>query len=200
MNRHKGMFLMITLALAALLAGCWGSEKSTSLVVSGGGTVLAGATAVGIDKCHNCHAATAVGNVGIFAAWAGSRHANLDNTLDAFDSLYHGTNPDTTSATCIVCHDPDGDSVNLPLYIGDGSSATARSVIGCEGCHGGGSLHFGVGPIGGPTLGIYAVAATTGQSSQYNTCTQCHGETTPLFHSTSNERLIIDTVDVKCFV
>ena len=193
MKRHHGRYIILTLALAALLTGCWGSDKSTSLEVTTSGGVLATATPVGIDVCHNCHANTAVGGVGIFDAWASSRHGNWDNVLDAFDNLYHGTDPNTTSATCIACHDPNGDSVNLAMFIGAGSSATPRSVIGCEACHGGGSLHFGIGPIGGPTLGAYAVAATTGQSSQYNTCTQCHGETAPLEHSANNERLIHDT-------
>ena len=198
MKRHKGMFLLIALALTALLAGCWGSEKSTSLEVSGGGTVLAGATAVGIDKCHNCHAATAVGGVGIFAAWEESRHGNLDNTFDSWDNAlgttnYHGFRTTSTSASCIPCHNPNGDDVNLPFYLStntDPLANTARNVVGCEACHGGGSLHFGVGPIGGPKLAIYAVAASTGQSSQYNTCTGCHNDS---HHDTSSYRIIGDT-------
>ncbi|MBI5418936.1 MAG: hypothetical protein HZA60_02500 [Deltaproteobacteria bacterium] len=198
-RHHRGTFLLIALALAALLAGCWGSEKSTSLEVSGGGTVLAGATAVGIDKCHNCHAATAVGGVGIFAAWEASRHANLDNSFDAWDNAlgttnYHGFRTTSTSASCIPCHNPNGDNVNLPFYLStstDPLANTERNVVGCEACHGGGSLHFGVGPIGGPTLGIFAVAATTGQSSQYNTCTGCHEVSSP--NHSEDYRRIVDT-------
>jgi cytochrome c5 len=179
MKRNSILSALLAVGITALLAGCWGSEKSTSVEVTGGGSVIASATAVGIDKCHNCHANTAVGAARIFDAWAGSRHANLDNTVNPVDNLVHGTEPSTTSGTCTDCHDPDVDSVNLAMYAGPGNSATARSVIGCEGCHGGGSLHFGVGPIGGPALATYAKPATTGQSSQYNTCIGCHEANSP---------------------
>ncbi len=192
MKRHEGRIVLSALAMAVALAGCWGSEKSTSLDLTSGANVLAGATAVGIDKCHDCHADTAVNGVRIFDGWAASRHANLDNSFDAYDNslgatpVYHGSNPTCTE----FCHDPNGDSANLTKYIGPGSSTTTRSVIGCEACHGGGSLHFGVGPIGGPTLGIYAIAASTDRSSQYNTCTGCHNDTE---HTTLSYRLIGDT-------
>lgn len=200
MKRDSGTFLFIALALAMLLPGCWGSSKSTSVSVGGGGGVLATATAVGIDKCHNCHADTAVDGVGIFNSWEQSRHANLDNTYDGWDNAlgttnYHGFRPNTSSSSCTGCHDPNGDSANVPFYLSSQLSTyplanDSRSVIGCEACHGGGSLHFGVGPIGGPTLGEYAVAASTGQSSQYNTCRSCHNDS---HHSTSSYRIIGDT-------
>lgn len=198
MKRYTEFTLIIALAAAMLLPGCWGSSKSTSVSAGGGGGVLATATAVGIDKCHNCHSNTAVGGAGIFLSWEESRHGNLDNTFDAWDNAlgttnYHGFRPSSTSATCIVCHDPNGDSANVPFYLSqntDPLANTTRNVIGCEACHGGGSLHFGVGPIGGPTLGEFAVAASTGQSSQYNTCTGCHDDS---FHGTSSYRIIGDT-------
>lgn len=191
MKRHHGLYIIPALALAALLTGCWGSDKSTSLELTQGGDVVATAAAVGIDKCHNCHANTAVNGVRIFEDWAASRHANLDNAFDAYDNSlgatnYHGTRPNCTE----YCHDPNGDSANLAKYAGPGSGSTPRSVVGCEACHGGGERHFGVGPIGGPTLGRYAKEATPGQSSQYNTCTSCHNDTD---HTTRDYRLIGDT-------
>ncbi len=203
MKRHHGRHIILALALAALLAGCWGSDKSTSLELTQSGNVVATAAAVGIDKCHNCHADTAVNAVRIFDSWASSRHANLDNSFDAYDNSignpkpYHGTLPYSgyelvPDGDCTPCHDPNADSLKLADYVGPGSSATPRWVIGCEACHGGGERHFGVGPIGGPSTGFYAVAATTGQSSQYNTCTRCHQET-PTEHGSKPYRLIADT-------
>lgn len=169
MKRHHVPSVLPVLALAVLLAGCWGSDKSTSLELTQSGNVVAKAAAVGIDKCHNCHADTAVNGERIFDDWALSRHGNSNNLPP---TNFFGEPPED----CKGCHDPNGDSLNLGSYSGPGSSATARNVIGCEACHGGGSLHFGVGPIGGPTLGVYAKAATAGKSSQYNTCTGCHSE------------------------
>lgn len=185
MKKHHGLYAITALALAALLAGCWGSDKSTSLELTQTGNIVAAAAAVGIDKCHNCHSSNAVNAVKIFDDWASSRHANLDNSFDAYDNSlgatnYHGILPPydaDEAATCGVCHDPNGDSANIAKYSGSGSGTTVRNVVGCEACHGGGEQHFGVGPIGGPSTGFYAVAATTGQSSQYNTCTKCHEET-----------------------
>lgn len=203
MKRHNGLFLLLSLALGTLLAGCWGSDKSTSLELTTSGDVVASAAPVGIDKCHNCHADTAVNTSRIFDDWASSRHANLDNTWDPYDNSignskpYHGLLPysgyePVPDGDCTPCHDPNGDSWNLANYSGPGSSTTSRWVIGCEACHGGGERHFGVGPIGGPSSAAYAVAATTGQSSQYNTCTRCHQET-PTEHGSKPYRLISDT-------
>jgi mono/diheme cytochrome c family protein len=203
MKRRHGLYVIPALALAALLAGCWGSDKSTSLDLIQSGDVVATAAAVGIDKCHNCHGDSAVNAVRIFDDWASSRHANFDNTFDPYDNSVGNTNPyhgllpysgyePVPDGDCTPCHDPNGDSLKLASYSGPGSSTTPRWVIGCEACHGGGERHFGVGPIGGPTSAAYAVAATTGQSSQYNTCTKCHQET-PTEHSTKLYRLISDT-------
>jgi hypothetical protein len=192
MKRHGILFILTTLAAAALLAGC--SDKSSSTAIGGGEGPLATATPVGIDVCYNCHANTAVGGVGIFAAWAESRHANLDNTFDVFENQAHGRRPGYHSpdSNCGRCHNPTDDGANLAFYVGPGSDTGLRDVVGCEACHGGGSLHYGVGPIGGPKLGEFAMPATAGQSSQFNTCTQCHGVEAPLYHGQS-ERHIHDT-------
>ncbi|PJB31984.1 MAG: hypothetical protein CO109_07015, partial [Deltaproteobacteria bacterium CG_4_9_14_3_um_filter_65_9] len=80
MKRQHGLFVLPVLALVALLAGCWGSDKSTSLELTTSGDIVATAASVGIDKCHNCHGDTAVNAVRIFDDWASSRHANFDNT------------------------------------------------------------------------------------------------------------------------
>lgn len=176
MKRHQGLLILTVFLLAALLVGC--SDKSTSLDVGGGGGTAATATAVGIDVCNNCHANTAVNGEAVFLAWSVSRHGNSNDSPSY-----------PPSASCIPCHDPDGDSANLIGYAGPGSTPAPRNVVGCEACHGGGSLHFGVGPIG-----FFAKVATTGKSSQYNTCTGCHPDSNP-FHSvtTEPELIIIDT-------
>ena len=140
MKRHHGLFVLPVLALAVLLAGCWGSDKSTSLELSGGSGVAATATAIGIDKCHNCHSASAEDGVRIFAAWENSVHGNPNNS------------PAASASACAGCHNPNGDSANLSKYVDAATvGSIPRDVIGCEACHGGGSMHLGVGPMAYPT-------------------------------------------------
>jgi len=55
MKRHHGLFVVLALAQAAVLAGCWGSSKSTSLDL--GVTPLADAPRVGTSVCLTCHSA-----------------------------------------------------------------------------------------------------------------------------------------------
>ncbi len=52
---------------------------------------------------------------------------------------------------CNECHDPAGDGDTL---VEDFSASSDRPVVGCEGCHGPGSAHRGVGPIPVPQPGI----------------------------------------------
>ena len=176
MKRHRGLFILTVFAVASLLVGC--GDKSSSLDVGGGGGVAATATAVGIDVCNNCHANSAVNGEAIFLGWSLSRHGNSNDSPSY-----------PLSAICIPCHDPDGDSAELIGYAGPGSTPAPRNVVGCEACHGGGSLHFGVGPIG-----FYAQVATAGRSAQYNTCIPCHPDSSPYYSLTTYpERNILDT-------
>ncbi|MDD5762039.1 MAG: cytochrome c3 family protein [bacterium] len=159
MKRHHGLYVITALALAALLAGCWGTDKSTSLSLTGGG-VAATATPVGLDKCHNCHAQTAEDNVGIFDAWLASKHGNPAPASHASYANF-AADPTCNGASC---HDPQGDGYNLSKFTGSGFFP--RPVVGCEACHGGGSEHFGVGPMAYPTPDALR-------------CAQCHNATSP---------------------
>ncbi|HEY6009486.1 MAG TPA: hypothetical protein VIU40_14260, partial [Geobacteraceae bacterium] len=88
MKRHKGLFLMIALALA-LLAGCWGSSKDTSLEVG----VSPTPARVGSESCINtCHALTvdSQGNR-IATTWQNSVHL-LDGGVQCEDCHGGGGN------------------------------------------------------------------------------------------------------------
>jgi hypothetical protein len=162
MKRHQGIHAVLAITLTVLLAGCWGTDKSTSLDLSGGGGVAATATAIGIDKCHNCHSASAEAGVRIFAAWENSVHGNPDNS------------PAASASACVGCHDPNGDSANLSKYVDAATvGSIPRDVIGCEACHGGGSMHLGVGPMAYPTPDAAR-------------CGQCHKSTVPSDHLTDH--------------
>ena len=181
----KWLVFMALLAVIVGLAGC-GSANKESAGTAGAGTTVAAAT-VGIDICAQCHAAN-------IEAWMKSRHGNTD-PLDGESSGSPNSigSPSNFSATCSRCHDPLQDSANLtPGLTGN----FPRMVIGCESCHGGGSLHYGMGPIG-----LASIESSTMGSAQFNTCTVCHmlldstGTTTHPSpqHSSDAEEVITDT-------
>ncbi|MBF0286988.1 MAG: hypothetical protein HQM14_04150 [SAR324 cluster bacterium] len=119
---------------------------------------------VGMDVCTNCHYGQSnqwlEGQHGNLNAIDHATHADLDLGLDSDGFPYYGynglgTDPDNK---CSSCHDPEKDGQHLtPKLTGN----TARPVIGCESCHGGGNNHYGVGPI------QFA-------KPDYERCGQCH--------------------------
>ncbi len=151
-KRHPGSILLIVLVLGALFSACGAEQPTGSTVNTVPGFVTAGTPTAGLTLCMQCHPATT-------AEWYDSRHANVNS------------NPTSTGATCAVCHNQLGDAQQL---------TPNRNVVGCESCHGPGSLHVaggGVGPIlnaafsagviGGPTSSLAV-------SGQFQTCHQCH--------------------------
>jgi hypothetical protein len=179
MNKKKSRTVSALLAVllsAALLGGC-GSGTNNGVQPASG--VLSGGTAttVGINVCTGCHTVAT-------SDWLTSKHANAVDGLDSAGSPTLGqiytngvlTNPVTVPVTCKNCHDPNGDSANIIAAGNIGS--VARPVVGCEACHGGGSLHYGSGPISllsgtyDPTA-LYTIGSAT-VSGQFLMCTNCH--------------------------
>ena len=166
MNRKKSSTVSALLAVllsVALLGGC-GSSTNDGVPASGAAT---SATTVGINVCTGCHLPTT-------ADWLTSKHANAaGGDLNSTGSPTSGGN--YTVPACGRCHDPNGDSARLTAgYTGN----FPRPVVGCEACHGGGSLHYGAGPISllsgtyDPTA-MYTIGAAT-VSGQFLMCTNCH--------------------------
>lgn len=162
---HRNSLVVLALfALVILLGGCGNSnQKSTSPAES---SSLATATVVGLRTCTGCHTA-------VTADWMASRHANAEGGLD---SPGYPTLGQISSCTQ-NCHDPNGDSGNLTAnYTGN----VPRPVIGCEACHGPGSLHANDGGSGAIsrlsgtfTLASYSLG-TVSVSGQFMMCSVCH--------------------------
>jgi len=113
MKQHQKLFVLAALALALLLAGCWGSSKSTSLDV---GTAPTPAK-VGSEQCTNtCHAATVdvTGNP-IAATWLANQEAH-GGRVGCEDCHGGGGNhwgvgpipfPNPPPSQCLACHSRD---------------------------------------------------------------------------------------------
>lgn len=134
MKRHHGLFVLMALGLAILLAGCWGSDKSTSVDLT-----TAQPTNVGDTICEQCHSAT------------------IDpQTQESIVFQYERSSP----------------------------HKEANNGNGCEACHGGGSLHYGQGPIPYPNP----------YDNNGARCADCHNGTdapltdAPTKFATSNHR------------
>jgi len=154
-KRHRiAMVVLAVWVAVALLAACGdATKKSTSPAANSGQA----ATDVGLSTCATCHTVAVTD-------WLTSRHANLDPT-GALDSPGLPTLGEISGCTQ-NCHDPNGDSGKLtPGYTGDAS----RPVIGCEACHGAGSLHAAEGGAG-PINRLSNASGT----SQFVMCTSCH--------------------------
>ena len=148
-RRDLGVFLFALLA-AGLIMSCGMARKDSGGDQTGDGDLSTVAQAVGIHVCYDCHANTAVDGERIFGQWASSVHANMNESPGVRDN-------------CNPCHNPVGDDMNLSRYVGVGSTPYPRGVVSCEGCHGGGSMHYGLGPFPNEDPGTARV------------CGHCHG-------------------------
>ena len=98
---------------------------------------------VGSAKCKLCHSAE-------FKAWEETTHANAFTNLKAGDQKdvvrvaqrmkVTLTGPAFESAACVICHVTGyGLAGGYPATGGENTAAVA--AVGCESCHGPGSLH-----------------------------------------------------------
>jgi hypothetical protein len=164
-KKRREVFVSLALCAAvALLGGCGNSDKKSTSPAEA--VSLSSATTVGMNTCATCHTE-------VTAVWITSRHANLEPG----GTLYSPGRPTNAQVApaCVGCHDPNGDSRNLTVgYTGN----VPRPVIGCEACHGPGSLHVasGAGAIS-RLSGTYVSTSigSTAVSGQFIMCTNCHG-------------------------
>jgi hypothetical protein len=139
-TKHRGAFVFLALFAAVILLGACGDSNKKSTAPAAAASVN-DATAVGINVCTTCHTVATTD-------WLTSKHANAEEGINSAGSPTLGGN--YTPGSCGLCHDPNGDSANIIAagYIG----SVARPVVGCEACHGPGSLHANAGGAGAISL------------------------------------------------
>ena len=176
--RSRMVFIFLPVLISvALLAGC-GKSDSGSIGPATASILSAATPTLGLNTCTTCHTAQTTD-------WLTSKHANAANGLDSAGTPTVGqiyssyTETSDTPVTAPVnwknCHDPNGDSHKVPMAIYIGTAN--RPVVGCESCHGGGSLHSGSGPISllsSMTGTVLTSGPTLTLSGQFVMCTSCH--------------------------
>ncbi len=198
MSRNFKIKIILSLSLLltfALAAGCGTALKESGGDQTGSGDgIAATAEYVGLDNCYTCHDQTK------FNQWAKSRHANFDledgtrvdyatmlpagSTTAVAYSVIGGDPHVTTYYTtgCAPCHmGPDnGGSVleinyDSDVFTNPNIGTKNRFVISCEACHGGGSLHYGLGALPYP-------------QPAFDQCTTCHAEVADDHHGLDGYR------------
>jgi Cytochrome c554 and c-prime len=171
--RKKGLLgsmLAVVLMLGALLGAC-GTDQPTGVAVQTvSGVVTVGTPTVGLKTCTSCHTSQT-------SDWMLTKHANVE----PLGNLYSAGSPTLGQiSTCTKnCHDSNGDGAGNS-FTANYTGNVARPVVGCESCHGGGSLHVaagGAGPIGVAAYPAGVISGTTSSvqvSAQFATCTSCH--------------------------
>ncbi len=101
---------------------------------------------VGSARCATCHASA-------MTWWRGHAHGRAYETLETRDKNYN--------LSCVGCHvtgylDPGGSTVTQPVHLRD---------VGCESCHGAGSMH-----ASDPT----GAAVNVQRAPVERTCRRCH--------------------------
>jgi hypothetical protein len=190
MKRHHGPYILLALALAALLTGCWGSDKSTSLELG----IVSEPAKVGSAQCTGtCHAVTAdsLGQT-ISTTWANALHTVRSlaqcedchggggehwgvgpipypspSTAGCANSSCHGAGSDPITAFASTAHgNPNGSPEKFFLQ-GDAGTAQATSS-------------------GTPVYRPDGVTPVT-RAQQIEECSRCHNSTYAFTYATSGE-------------
>ncbi|OGW42351.1 MAG: hypothetical protein A2010_08695 [Nitrospirae bacterium GWD2_57_9] len=166
---RTGTVLLVMLLFALAVQGC-GSSSQETMPVGSGGLLSSSTPTAGVSACASCHTRVA-------ADWLTTKHANLDAPGD--DSSIGNPAVGQIAGCTANCHDRTGDSGNITAAGTLGNEP--RPVVGCEACHGPGSLHVsagGMGPIhllsNGSTGTVLGSGPTATVSGMFVTCTSCH--------------------------
>jgi len=143
--------------------------------------LAADAQYVGTAKCKMCHMSKSRGNQ--YGIWKESKHANAYNLLATDESKAVAKkagvegNPQE-AAQCLKCHVTAYDAPASAKA----STLTLEEGVGCEACHGPGSLYKSMKVMKALTAGTQDAAAVAFvKGGDEATCKKCHNDESPTF-------------------
>lgn len=146
---------------------------------------------IGIESCKKCHEAAAIGNQ--YGMWLSSPHAKAYQTLttqkavDIAEKAAAGA--PVESMQCLKCHTTGGGKTD----------ATRTEGVGCEACHGPGSIYHDFSNHASfesrensyrkaVSLGMYPILKLEGIKAREKLCRYCHTAERACFPENPDER------------
>ena len=129
---------------------------------------------VGVDKCKTCHKAEKNGQQ--FKIWSGNKHAKAYEALKSDKAgpiaKAAGVEGDPTKDEyCLSCHTTAGTKKNVA------KSYKIDEGVGCEACHGAGSLYRKTKVMKDYDASVAAgMIGTRADGATAKVCANCHGE------------------------
>lgn len=142
--------------------------------IAGGALMAQNFKYIGAAKCKMCHMKPATGEQ--YNIWAKGPHAGAMKTLAGEESkkiaAEMGIADPTTDPACISCHSTVG-SVDAKLI----ASAKMDEGVGCESCHGPGSMYKGASIMKNRDLALSKGMIMPTEE----VCKTCHNEKSPTY-------------------
>ncbi|HSV97596.1 MAG TPA: cytochrome c family protein [Spirochaetota bacterium] len=146
---------------------------------------------IGVSECKKCHDADSIGNQ--HKIWLGSPHARAYQSLSLDKGLEiarkAGVEAPAQSLACLKCHTTGGGK----------TEAAKTEGVGCEACHGPGSLYHEFSNHASfearensyrkaVSLGMYPILGYDGIKTRERLCRYCHTEERPCYPESAEER------------
>ncbi len=146
---------------------------------------------IGIAACKKCHESDSIGNQ--HRIWSGSPHARAYQSLSQDKGLEiarkAGMEDPSQNLACLKCHTTGGGK----------TEATKTEGVGCEACHGPGSLYHEFSNHASfearensyrkaLSLGMYPILGYDGIKARERLCRYCHTEERPCYPESTEER------------
>jgi len=148
-------------------------------------------TFIGIETCKKCHEADGVGNQ--YGVWKSNPHARAFQILSGEKAKSVGTKQGvedpSSNRACLKCHTTGGGKIE----------ALRTEGVGCEACHGPGSLYHEFSNHASfinreqayrraVSLGMYPILGIDGIRAREKLCRHCHTEERPCRPDDAAER------------